>query len=189
MSKSLHIFPKDNGWGVRATGALRVTSVHETQAAAISAASSLLKKSCGEIIVHGRNGAIKKRRLVGIVCDEAKRVSTLPILTVNEAEEQAKVNRDVLEGVSDGKLHSSVLGKNLVEEFNCTADRLSDKRSRVQSETYKFGISRDSSLASLASKNLSPPTGERLRNLAGSILTQAKIAGQSGSKSLKTKSK
>lgn len=55
MSKRQHVVPGSRGWRVRREGGKRASSVHATQAEAIAAAKEL-----GEVVVHGKNGKIRK---------------------------------------------------------------------------------------------------------------------------------
>lgn len=55
-----HVVPTEDGWAVRAPGASRASSKHDTQAEAINAARRIVGNSGGgEVTVHGRNGQIR----------------------------------------------------------------------------------------------------------------------------------
>ena len=60
MSSNLnqHVVPYDNPWAVRGQGNSKVTSVGQTQAEAIVAASTIAKIQKSELIIHGRDGKI-----------------------------------------------------------------------------------------------------------------------------------
>ena len=58
-SKTVHVFPKDGSWAVRSDG--RGSSVHSTQAEAITAARHLMKNGrSGQFVVLGESGRIVK---------------------------------------------------------------------------------------------------------------------------------
>ena len=66
MAKNQHVIPKSDGWAVKREGNSRATSIHDTQASAIQAARKAAKKQGVELIIHGRDGAVKSRDSQGI---------------------------------------------------------------------------------------------------------------------------
>lgn len=55
-----HVVPTEDGWAVRAPGASRASSNHDTQAEAIGAARRIVGNAGGgEVTIHGRNGQIR----------------------------------------------------------------------------------------------------------------------------------
>lgn len=59
--KNQHVVPHDNGWAVKGEGNTRATSVHDTQKAAIAAAREIARNQEAELLIHGRDGAIRGR--------------------------------------------------------------------------------------------------------------------------------
>lgn len=58
--KSYHVMRRADGkWGVKSPDASRVSSTHKTQESAVQAGRELVKKSGGELAVHGRDGRIR----------------------------------------------------------------------------------------------------------------------------------
>jgi len=58
-SKTVHVVPKDGSWAVRSEG--RRSSVHSTQAEAITAARHMMKDGVsGQFVVLGQSGRIVK---------------------------------------------------------------------------------------------------------------------------------
>ncbi len=58
-SKSYHVTPRSDGrWAVKASNALRASSVHPTQQAATSAARSLAQQAGGAIIICAKSGQV-----------------------------------------------------------------------------------------------------------------------------------
>ena len=50
-----HVVPHENGWAVRAEGASRASSLHQTQAEAEAAARKIVShQGGGEVIIHRR---------------------------------------------------------------------------------------------------------------------------------------
>ena len=60
-SNSQHVVPQNGKWVVRRTGNKRATSVHNTQADAIKAASVIARNQRSEVIIHSRDGRIRQR--------------------------------------------------------------------------------------------------------------------------------
>lgn len=63
--RNQHVVPHENGWAVKGAGAQKATSVHDTQAEAISAAKSIAQNQQSEMLIHGRNGQIRERNTYG----------------------------------------------------------------------------------------------------------------------------
>jgi hypothetical protein len=59
MGQNQHVVPSDGNWGVRGAGNGRLTSVHETQAAAIEAARRIAQNRQSEVVIHRRDGTIR----------------------------------------------------------------------------------------------------------------------------------
>ncbi len=57
----VHVTPGDDGWRVKAEGASRARSIHDTQAAAWDAAREVAKQNKSEAFLHGRDGRIRER--------------------------------------------------------------------------------------------------------------------------------
>lgn len=65
MAKGQHVVPNSGGWSVKKAGASRATSTHETQAAAIQAATKIAQNQQTEVYIHGRDGRIRERNSYG----------------------------------------------------------------------------------------------------------------------------
>lgn len=65
MKKNQHVVPAKSGWGVRGAGNTRLTSRHDTQAAAVRAARQHAINQGSEMLIHGRNGQIRERNTYG----------------------------------------------------------------------------------------------------------------------------
>ena len=65
MGKNQHVVQHDEGWAVRGAGNSRATSVHGTQAQAISTARGIAINQSSELIVHGRDGRIRQKDSFG----------------------------------------------------------------------------------------------------------------------------
>lgn len=63
--KNQHVVPHSDGWAVKGAGNSRASSVHPTQAEAISKARSAAINNQSEMLVHGRNGQIRARNSYG----------------------------------------------------------------------------------------------------------------------------
>src|SRR4051812_48915165 len=61
----VHVAPGKGGWQVRRDGSSPITTVHATQNEATEAAQSALRKSGGELKVHGRDGRIHETLTLG----------------------------------------------------------------------------------------------------------------------------
>jgi Uncharacterized protein conserved in bacteria (DUF2188) len=63
--KNQHVVPHDGNWAVRGAGNQRVTSVHETQAAAERAAREIAQNNRSEVVIHRPNGEIRDKNSYG----------------------------------------------------------------------------------------------------------------------------
>ncbi len=63
--KNQHVVPRNNGWAVKSAGSERASSIHSTQAEAISQARSNAMKQNSEMLIHGKNGQIRERNSYG----------------------------------------------------------------------------------------------------------------------------
>lgn len=61
MKRNQHVVPHDGEWAVMGAGAARVTSIHETQRAAIDRGREISHNQGTELLIHGRNGQIRER--------------------------------------------------------------------------------------------------------------------------------
>lgn len=57
----VHVKPRDGRWAVTRHGNKRASSVHDTQRDAIKVARELARRASGELVIHGRDGAIRER--------------------------------------------------------------------------------------------------------------------------------
>ena len=60
-----HVVPRNGQWAVRREGSTRDTKRFETQEAAIRTARRIARNQGGELVVHGRDGRIRKRSSYG----------------------------------------------------------------------------------------------------------------------------
>lgn len=65
MGKNQHVVPHEDGWAVRGAGNNRVTSTHDTQGAAIDAATPIARREKSEVVIHGRDGKIRDKDSYG----------------------------------------------------------------------------------------------------------------------------
>jgi len=67
MSKNhnQHVLPRGSNWAVHGAGNSRDTSVHATQAAAITAARSVAQHKQSEVVIHDRDGRIREKNSYG----------------------------------------------------------------------------------------------------------------------------
>jgi hypothetical protein len=65
MVKNQHVVKTDDGWGVRGENNDRLTSIHDTQGAAIDAAIEIAKNRQSDVIIHDRHGKIRDRDSYG----------------------------------------------------------------------------------------------------------------------------
>lgn len=56
-----HVVPREGGWALKRAGAARASSTHATQRSAVEAAKSRVVNQNREIIIHDRNGRIRRR--------------------------------------------------------------------------------------------------------------------------------
>lgn len=59
--KGQHVVPKGDGWSVRKAGAVRASSIHSTQAEAISVATRIAQNQRTALYIHGTDGRIRER--------------------------------------------------------------------------------------------------------------------------------
>lgn len=65
MKKNQHVVPAKGKWGVRGEGNSKLTSIFNTQAAAIAKAREISRNQQSELLIHGRNGRIRERDSYG----------------------------------------------------------------------------------------------------------------------------
>lgn len=65
MKRNQHVVTRDTGWAVRGDGAIRITSTHNTQRAAIDAARRIAINQGSEVVIHGRDGRIRDKDSYG----------------------------------------------------------------------------------------------------------------------------
>lgn len=65
VGKHQHVVRRPDGWAVRGENNSRDTSVHETQAEAISRAREIAINERSEVVIHGRDGRIRDRDSYG----------------------------------------------------------------------------------------------------------------------------
>ncbi len=63
--KNQHVVPHPEGWAVKGAGNARASSVHQTQAGAISAARNSAKNTGSEMFIHNKQGQIRERNTYG----------------------------------------------------------------------------------------------------------------------------
>jgi len=64
--KNQHVVPRPNGnWGVRGEGNSKFTKVTSTQVQAINVAREIAKKQGSEVVIHGKDGAIRDKDSFG----------------------------------------------------------------------------------------------------------------------------
>ena len=56
-----HVVPRDGNWAVQCEKAARASSLHRTQAEAISAARQIARAEHTELVIHGRDGKIRDK--------------------------------------------------------------------------------------------------------------------------------
>ncbi|QDT22419.1 MULTISPECIES: DUF2188 domain-containing protein [Gimesia] len=57
--KDYHVVPQGEGWALKRENAQRASSLHSTQADAITAGKELAKKQQTELVIHRPNGQIR----------------------------------------------------------------------------------------------------------------------------------
>lgn len=65
MSKNQHVVPNGSKWAVKGAGNEKYTKITSTQNEAISIAREISKNQNSELIIHGRNGAIRAKDSFG----------------------------------------------------------------------------------------------------------------------------
>ena len=60
-----HVVKREDGWAVRGESALKDTSHHETQQAAIERAREIAIQQQSEVVIHGRDGKIRDKDSYG----------------------------------------------------------------------------------------------------------------------------
>ncbi len=65
MGKNQHVVPHEKGWAVKGEGNVRASSIHATQAQAISAARETAIRERSEMLIHGEDGRICERNTYG----------------------------------------------------------------------------------------------------------------------------
>lgn len=63
--KNQHVVKHTDGWAVRGAGTERVTRVTDTQREAIKIAREITQNQQSELLIHGKNGQIRKRDSFG----------------------------------------------------------------------------------------------------------------------------
>ena len=66
MGKNQHVTPHNSGWQVKGVGNSKATAVTKTQAEAITIAKSIAKNNKSEVVIHGTNGRIREKTLMGM---------------------------------------------------------------------------------------------------------------------------
>jgi len=98
-ARTTHIVPKDNGWVVMKERAPKsYSSVYPTRKQAIDAAREIVQRSsAGEIVVHGRDGSVRWREVIGLPIVQKSRVKS-DLGTENIRRAVSEVIRERLEG-------------------------------------------------------------------------------------------
>lgn len=60
-----HVVKKGNDWAVKPAGGKKASSVHDTQAEAISKAREHAINQKSEVVIHGRDGKIRDKNSYG----------------------------------------------------------------------------------------------------------------------------
>ena len=61
MGKNQHVVPHNGGWAVRGAGNQKVTVQTITQSKAIGIAREISRNQGSELLIHGRDGAIRDK--------------------------------------------------------------------------------------------------------------------------------
>jgi hypothetical protein len=61
MGKNQHVVPHNGGWAVRGAGNEKVTVQTRTQSKAIDIAREISRNQGSELLIHGRDGAIRDK--------------------------------------------------------------------------------------------------------------------------------
>ncbi len=59
--KNQHVVPHSDGWAVKAEGASKASSVHQTQKEAIDRGREVSRNQGSELLIHGKDGRIRER--------------------------------------------------------------------------------------------------------------------------------
>lgn len=59
--KNQHVVKHPDGWAVKGSGNSKATKVTRTQNEAIGVARDISKNQSSELLIHGRNGRIRKK--------------------------------------------------------------------------------------------------------------------------------
>jgi len=65
VSNNQHVVPQDRGWGVKSSGAKRVSKSFDTQKQAIDHATQIAKNKKAEVLIHNKSGRIRERNSYG----------------------------------------------------------------------------------------------------------------------------
>src|SRR5690242_3687900 len=67
MSQStiIHVVLWDDTWVVRRDDIYRAMSVHDTQREAVDVARKIARAQKGQLVIHGRTGRVRERRIYG----------------------------------------------------------------------------------------------------------------------------
>jgi hypothetical protein len=63
--RPVHVVMHGDGWAVARDGAERPTSIHYTQLAAEQAGHDLAREEETELLIHGRDGRVRRREAFG----------------------------------------------------------------------------------------------------------------------------
>ena len=63
--KNQHVVLRREGWAVKGEGNQRASSVHDTQREAIEVARETAIRHSSKMLIHGKNGRIRKRNTYG----------------------------------------------------------------------------------------------------------------------------
>lgn len=61
ITNNQHVLPRDDGWGVRKSGANRDTKIFSTQKQATTYAIQIAKRKKVEVFIHNKGGRIRER--------------------------------------------------------------------------------------------------------------------------------
>jgi hypothetical protein len=63
--KTQHVVPRDGGWAIKGAGSKKATKVFSTQSEAIQAGRDIARRQGSELLIHGRDGRIRKKDSYG----------------------------------------------------------------------------------------------------------------------------
>lgn len=63
--KNQHVVPNADGWAVKSAGSKRSTKNFPTQSEATEAARTIARNQGSELLIHGRDGRIRKKHSYG----------------------------------------------------------------------------------------------------------------------------